>query len=830
MKAKHLNILFYTLLGFLFTDCNITKHLKKDEVLLSKNTIKIEGKTTSDHTITDYLIQRPNSKTLNLPIGLFFYNIGNIDYDSIHKQKILKFQKRNNLLDRILSKKQTLKIINKNKSLNDWFLTNGEAPEILDANKTVSTAENLRTHFFRRGYFDATVETRTTRNTKKAEVLYNVTKEKPYFIGDIKYFIASEAVDSIVQLNTHFISLKKGDQYNHEKFKETIINLTKTLRNNGFYHFTENLISFKNIDTLAKNHITPVEIHIDHKKINNGGNIEEIPSKIQVIKEIEVLTDYNYEKRDKSYDVKREFNGVNFYARQKIKHKIKTLANSIFIKPNQTYSDDAIEATRKHLKSLNNFKAVKINQVELPNNKLATTITLTPLKKYGVGVNTEIIHSNIKQVGLSGGFNFINRNLFKGAEIFQLALQGSIFDTATKVSGTDSNKFDAYEIGIDASLEFPKFIFPLISKLVPRTMTPKTKITIGTSFQKNIGLDKQNITGIIDYNWKSSSKNKHIIELANIQYIKNLNIDSYFNIYSSEYNKIKKIQQEYFTGYNLTTLNANRFISTVNSDFRASNPEEYNTLKNINERRSIITTNNIIPAASYSFEHNSKKGLSDTRYNYFKAKITSVGNVNSFIFKSEEGQKTYKNVPVSQFLKLDIDFRKFWNNSTHNSFAFRTFVGIAMPTKENTDIPFISSYFAGGSNDIRAWKTYELGPGSSASGLEFNIGNFKILSSLEYRFKILNSIHGAVFADAGNIWNLKNATFTATEEELFSGLKSLGNIALGTGVGVRYDFNFLVLRLDLAFKTYEPYLTDNKWFKNYTLNDSVLNIGINYPF
>ena len=153
-----------------------------------------------------------------------------------------------------------------------------------------------------------------------------------------------------------------------------------------------------------------------------------------------------------------------------------------------------------------------------------------------------------------------------------------------------------------------------------------------------------------------------------------------------------------------------------------------------------------------------------------------------------------------------------------------------MPTKENTDIPFISSYFAGGSNDIRAWKTYELGPGSSASGLEFNIGNFKILSSLEYRFKILNSIHGAVFADAGNIWNLKNATFTATEEELFSGLKSLGNIALGTGVGVRYDFNFLVLRLDLAFKTYEPYLTDNKWFKNYTLNDSVLNIGINYPF
>ncbi|MGY5354916.1 translocation and assembly module lipoprotein TamL [Wenyingzhuangia sp. IMCC45467] len=818
------------LLSILITACNTTKYVKEHEHLLTKNTIRIDNKKTSDYTITDYLIQRPNNKPLGIPLGLHIYNLGNLNYDSIHQKRIQDFENRNNFWDRLLSKKQTLKSINRKKNFNNWLLTKGEEPVIVDPKKTANTAINLRTHFFNNGYFDTTVKTEVITNSKKADVLYNVNKREPYFIGDIHYFIKNKKVDSIVQLNKNQIFIKKGEQYNQDNFQQTVSTITKTLRNNGFYHFTESLISFRNIDTLAQDHITPIDIHIDNRRVKKGNSIEEIPTNVQTIKKLSVFTDYSYETRNNVYDTKKSYNHIEFYAHEKLKYRVKTLANSIFIEPNQIYNDDAVEATRRHLKSLNNFRVVKINQQELANNELATTIILTPLKKYGVGINSEIIHSNIKQVGLSGGFNFINRNLFRGAEIFQLSLQGSIFDTATKVSGTNNTSFDAYEIGIDATLEFPKFIFPLISNLIPRTMTPRTKITIGTSFQKNIGLDKQKVTGIVDYTWKPSLKNKHTVELLNAQYIKNLNINSYFNIYSSEFNQIKTIQESEFPAYNLTTDNASAFIQSIPTSFQNSNPTEYKTLKNIEKRRGIITSNNIIPAASYAFEHNSKRGLSDTRYNYFKAKVTSAGNANAFLFKTKNDQKVFENIPVSQFLKFDVDFRKFWSKSINNSLAFRTFVGIAIPTGENKDIPFISSYFAGGSNDIRAWKTYELGPGSSNSGLEFNIGNLKILSSLEYRFKIFNSIHGAIFMDAGNIWNLPNASSTASKEELFSGFKSLENIAIGTGTGIRYDFNFLVLRLDLAFKTYEPYLTENKWFSNYSLSQSVLNIGINYPF
>ncbi len=827
MKSAFHHFLIF-LVGILFlTACNSTKYVKENEYLLTKNTVEIDGKKTTNPEITSFVIQRPNSKLFGLPLELNFYNLGNKNYDSIHQEKIKNFQNRNNLLDKILSKKQTLNLIHKRKNFNNWFLTKGEEPVILDTKKAFNSAKNIRTYFFNNGYFNARTKVSFFNSLKKSETTYSVTKGTPFNIGKITYSFPSKSIDSIVKANKALLAIKEGEQYKLDNFKQTITNLTSLLRNNGFYHFNESLISFREIDTLAKNNSTPVNLVIENRKIKEGKDLVELPTKRQTIKNVNVFTDYSYSKRNAKYEIQKSHKGIQFFAHQKLKYRRKVLANSIFITPNAIYSDEAVELTRKHLRSLNNFKSVKINHVELDNDELNTNIVLTPQKKYGIGVNTEIIHSNIKQLGLSGGFNFINRNLFRGAEIFQLSLQGSIFDTSANLSNNNDDTFNAHEFGIDASLEFPRFIFPFLTKIIPRKMTPRTKVVVGTSFQRNIGLDKQKLSGIINYNWKSSKKNSHILELLNLQFINNLNDQSYYTIYSSEFNKIQAIKNEFRPDTNLTINNANNFISqlTSNSTFNAENPEESRTLLNILKRREIIVSNNIIPTTSYTFEHNSKKALSDNKYNFFKIKLSSAGNLSSRLFKNKE----FENIPISEFVKVDIDFRKFWSNSKNSSLAFRTFVGTAIPTGSSISIPFITSYFAGGSNDIRAWKAYELGPGSSNSGLEFNIGNLKILSSLEYRFKIINSIHGALFVDAGNIWNLKNNT-TAEASEIFNDFNDLSNIAIGSGAGIRYDFNFLVLRLDLAFKTYEPYLTDNKWFSNYDIRNSVLNIGINYPF
>ena len=164
-----------------------------------------------------------------------------------------------------------------------------------------------------------------------------------------------------------------------------------------------------------------------------------------------------------------------------------------------------------------------------------------------------------------------------------------------------------------------------------------------------------------------------------------------------------------------------------------------------------------------------------------------------------------------------------------NILAIRGYFGIAIPYGNSNSIPFSKSFFAGGPNDNRAWAAYDLGPGSTQSLSEFNEANLKIAASLEQRFNILGRFNGAVFLDAGNIWNVLDNV--EDDKATFNNLSSLEDIAIGSGFGLRYDFSFFVLRLDIGFKTYDPsYDLGSRWFNDYNFGKAVYNIGINYPF
>ena len=164
-----------------------------------------------------------------------------------------------------------------------------------------------------------------------------------------------------------------------------------------------------------------------------------------------------------------------------------------------------------------------------------------------------------------------------------------------------------------------------------------------------------------------------------------------------------------------------------------------------------------------------------------------------------------------------------------SSLAFRFFGGIAVPYGNSNSVPFSRSYFAGGSNDNRGWQAYSLGPGSSLSVNDFNEANLKLSLNLEYRFNIFNSLNGALFTDAGNIWNVSDNV--EDEKLIFKGTNSFQEVALGTGFGLRYDFGFFVIRGDLGFKAYNPAKEySERWLKDMNFSKTVFNIGINYPF
>ena len=380
-------------------------------------------------------------------------------------------------------------------------------------------------------------------------------------------------------------------------------------------------------------------------------------------------------------------------------------------------------------------------------------------------------------------------------------------------------------------------------------MSPSTQISTGFTGQTNIGLDKQTFNSVFSYKWFPSEKVTHTLDLVNLQYVRNLNPTNYFSVYQNSFNRLQSIALDsYSTPSDFLSTNANgqqsllesradEFINLVNQDllYRSSNPNEYQTVRNIQERKSRLVQDNFILASNFNYVRNSRENPFDTNFSIFRMKFELAGNLLYTASKlldlknNSEGAYEVSGVPFSQYIKSEIDHIKLWNLGRKNVLALRSFFGIAIPLGNASSIPFSKSFFAGGSNDNRAWTAYNLGPGRSDNNNEFNEANMKLAFSLEYRYNLFGNLNGAFFIDAGNIWNvLDDVTDT---KATFDNIKSLEDIAIGAGIGLRYDFSFCILRFDTGFKAYEPTFGDqNRWLNNFNFSNAVYNIGINYPF
>jgi hypothetical protein len=808
------------------------KRVAEKELLLKTSTIIVDGKKNRNLELNDYVIQKPNSKLLGFPVSVYFHNIGNPNAPKTPKEWGILNPKKYNFFKKIFSEKQSIGVANSYINFNKWFIKNGEPPVIINDLKTTKTVRNLNTYYKTIGFWKNTVVAiKDSLKKKKGAITYHITKNKPLFLDTITTNIPSPTLKAIYERDTTNTFLKKGDQYNQDNFINEVNRIVKLFRNSGVNNFSDSYIRFIDVDTLGLK--TNVITTIAENAIETINGVEKsVPFQRQKIAKVNVYTDYSHNTRNEPYLDSISYNGIKLFAHEKIKYNPKYLTQSIFIRANQIYSDTLRNLTRNHLKSLNNFKAISINYTAIQNTDLlVANIRLTPQEKYTIGAETELTHSNIRKLGVSGKFSATNRNSFKGAELFKFSFTGSFFNTSTQ-PGSTSGFFNAWELGVDLSLEIPRFFAPFgLNKFVPKEMSPKTLFSIGTGIQKNIGLDRQTINANINYSWKFNKRKSINLELFNVQYIRNLNNAEYFNIYSSEYNKLVPIAQK-FNNFSLTTTNAPEFMNLVKADnnFQTDNPTEYNDNLNVNNRYNIITSNFIIPTIAYTYTYNNQATDKDNNFSFLKVKVANSGNFVSLLSnqRNSSGVKTIADTPVAQYFKTDIEYKKFWNVSRNSVLGFRSFLGVIL-TYGKSGVPFTKSYFAGGSNDIRAWKTYELGLGSSPPGLEYNVGNFKFLTSLEYRFDLISKLKGALFIDAGNIWDISDSNFV-DESAKFNSFSSLKQIAVGSGFGARYDFNFLILRLDIGFKTHEPYLKGSKWFKNFNFNNAVYNIGINYPF
>src|SRR5690606_28021479 len=323
---------------------------------------------------------------------------------------------------------------------------------------------------------------------------------------------------------------------------------------------------------------------------------------------------------------------------------------------------------------------------------------------------------------------------------------------------SESKFFNISEFGSDVKLTFPRILFPLnTERIIPKYMSPSTSVIFGYSVQNNIGLDRQTSNAIFNYRWKPSKILTYQVDLMNLQFVRNLNTENYFNVYKSSYSRLNEIAKNLNYDFNNPSSDplleipdeTAGFISEVLNREIYATPETFQEVLSIYERQLRLSENNLIFASNVTLTRDTRENLNHNNFSRLRLKLESAVSLLSGISslagltKNTQGNYEILGIAYSQYAKVEAEYIKHWDLDGKNIFAFRAFGGIAIPYGNSNNIPFTRSYFGGGTNDNRGWRAYDLGPGSSGSVLDFNDANFKLALNAEYRYTILGDLKGA---------------------------------------------------------------------------------------
>lgn len=833
---------------FLLSNCNSVKKVKEDQHLLTQNAIYVNGALTKNKKLYNYLLQQPNQKLLKTPIKLHLYNWARDNADSVYVAKLNQKPLKKKFLARLLSKKQVNRYIGRKYNFNEWLKRTGEAPTIVNTSKIKKSKKRLEGYFWNRGWFNvSSTHELVYEDSLKASVNYHIKTEEPYSIKSFETNIASKDADSIYDNHKKYSSVSVGKQYDTQDLELERNRITSDFRNNGLFYFERDYVKF-DADTINNNKNIKLRLTIDDRKVGDNESIAKEPFKVRKISRVKIYTDSNFKNTLKQVRDTTVYNGFELYSYDKLKYKPKALTNAVFLAPNAIYSDNDRLKTYNAISNLGVFKYPTISFKEsLDNDDLIASIYLTPRKKYVFGTNFNVSTSTIQDIGIGLEGSLSIRNVFRRAETLELSARSNL-GSSQEVAESDNRFFNISEFGLDVALKFPRIVFPLnTDKIIDKSSAPLTTIKVGVSQQKNIGLDKQNVTGVFGYKWKPNQTFSNELNLFKLQYVRNSNEENYFNIYRNSFDRINEISKSILDANNaffgkdgnldIPKGGVDRFLNeALSGSFTNLSMEDFIDLRNLSDRRDRLIEENLILSAEYNFIKDTRKNLYDEEFTRFRMKFESAGTLLSQVAeiidrpRNENDKFQIYDVEFSQFFKVESEIIKHWDLGKKRVVAVRAFGGLAIPYGNSNSIPFSQSYFGGGSNDNRGWTAYDLGPGSSSGRNEFNEANFKLAFNAEYRFSVIGNFNGAIFTDLGNIWNIYDS-FEDEKDVTFSGIEDLNELALGTGIGFRYDFSFFVVRLDAAIKAHNPALErGDRWFNNTQINKIVYNIGINYPF
>jgi len=671
----------------------------------------------------------------------------------------------------------------------------GEKPVLLEKVNTNSVQKLMKNRMENLGYFNSNVQYEIKKSKNTGFIKYEVTPGDRLHIQSVSFQkVGEQKVDSLIQnyLKTQK-PIEKGAPFSLEKLKTTRSEISEYLKKNGYYYFTSSNLIFE-ADTLNTKFQNKATLTLRIKE-----NVSELALVPYEIGEINVFPNYSL---DTSEDTKNSdttvLKGVRFIQSENF-FRPDRLYPYLFIKEEENYSPEKEKWTNKRLNSLKTYRFVNIryredSSFENGKGQLTTNIYLSPLSKRSFRSELQAVSKSNNFVGPSLNFEYLNRNLFRGGEA--LRLSSKIGYEAQLNSGDISTNLSSIETGISAELIVPRMISPFPIEEKFRYSIPKTKFKLSYDL------------------------------LNRAQWF---NLNSFLAVYGFEWNP------NIFVTHNLNPVSIN-YINIGNES------EAFLNLLESNPFLARSFEQQFIPGLNYSFQWSQLVRNEKRNRFYFAFSADFAGNALALaqnIGGVKGNDKKFWGQSYAQFSRFDFDIRNYQDIGKESRLVSRVFAGIGLPYGNSVSLPYSKQYFSGGPNSVRAFRIRTLGPGNyqpqdQTDGTSFfdQAGDIKIEANVEYRFPLISYLKGAVFTDAGNVWlkndDGRNGKFTSNW---------INEMAIGSGVGLRLDIEFFVIRLDVATPIRKPGPEGFQWQDTFEFGDKswrqeniTWNFGIGYPF
>jgi outer membrane protein assembly factor BamA len=672
----------------------------------------------------------------------------------------------------------------------------GEEPVIYDKIQTEKSDNQILLFFKNKGYYNAVVSDTVIFYKKKANVTYTIHSGKPYTINNLNFKIDDKKIQTLILNDTVNSLLKSGTPFDVDNLQNERQRIETFLKNKGYFAFSKEDISFEADSDLNRNEVN-LMLNFKNETRNKDSiailNPEYTPYKVGDIQVIVDKNDNGDTLEENNIFMRDTFLINDIYVIYKHKATVKPslLANDVYIEPDELFNQNQVDETYRSLSALHIFKFVNIVFSETPNKdssgykRINCQIYLTSTNYQSYQTEGEITYSS--GLGVAGSLTYQHKNLFKGAENLNLSFKAAT-EAIKEINAT--KYFQTYEYSGEAKIQFPKFLLPNAQTFV-RKYNPRTELSFSYNYLERPDYTISTAKMAFGYNWKGNKYTSFQVLPINLNYVRLLSISDTFK------NQISNTVLQY--------------------SFQ----------------------NHMVSVTSLNFTFNNQKPKKNTNFYYIHINIESAGNVldvanKALNNKADSNGYTIFKIPFSQFIKSDIDFRYYLPVNETDKIVYRIFGGAAFPYGNSKTIPFEEEYFSGGAYGIRAWQARSLGPGSylvNKNNYPDEIADIKLEGNIEYRFKLFWILEGALFVDAGNIWSIdKN---DPREGAVFKGTEFYKQIAVGSGIGTRFDFSFFIFRFDVGFKMRDPSEPVNfRWCFNKNITSKFLNynIGIGYPF